>query len=309
MRGQKAKSSLMLLAAALIWGSAFVAQSVGMDYVGPFTFNCARSLIGGAFLIPCAFLLDRVVPERKRVREELSGLPSKERKEKRSRLLIGGVACGVIMAVASNLQQIGIQYTTVGKAGFLTAMYIVLVPILGLFLGRKCSSAVWVGVLSAVVGLYLLCMEGGLRLQKGDALVCLCALAFAVHIMAVDHFAPLADGVRMSCIQFLISGFLSGIFMLILEQPQWARLLSALGSVLYAGILSSGVAFTLQIIGQRGLNPTVASLIMSLESVVSVIAGAVMLHQMMGARELLGCVFMFLAIALAQLPKKEKMKE
>lgn len=302
MKNQKVKSSLLLFLTAFIWGVAFVAQSVGMDYVQPFTFNCARSLIGGVFLIPCAFLLDRISPERRKAREELAALSPQERKKSRNQLLTGGIACGIVMTVASNLQQFGIAQTTVGKAGFITAMYIVLVPILGLFLKKRCNGAVWVGVLFAVAGLYFLCMTEGFAVQMGDALVFACALAFAVHIMVVDHFTVLADGVRMSCIQFLTCGILSGICMLVFEQPQIGNILAAWQPILYAGIMSCGVAYTLQIIGQRGLNPTVASLIMSLESVVSVLAGAVMLQQMMGKREILGCVLMFVAIVLAQLP-------
>ncbi len=302
MSNQKVKSSLLLFLTAFIWGVAFVAQSVGMDYVQPFTFNCVRSLIGGIFLIPCALLLDRISPERRRAREELAALNFGERKKRRNQLLAGGLICGVIMTVASNLQQFGIVHTTVGKAGFITAMYIVLVPIFGLFLKKRCGATVWIGVLFAVAGLYFLCMTGGFVIQLGDALVFLCALAFAVHIMVVDHFTVLVDGVRMSCIQFLTCGVLSGICMLLSEQPRIDNILAAWQPILYAGILSCGVAYTLQIIGQRGLNPTVASLIMSLESVVSVLAGAVVLGQMMSGREILGCVLMFIAIVLAQLP-------
>lgn len=302
MKNQKVRSSLLLFLTAFIWGVAFVAQSVGMDYVQPFTFNCTRSLIGGIFLIPCAFLLDRINPERRRAREALAGLDREERKKRRNQLLAGGITCGIIMTVASNLQQFGIAQTTVGKAGFITAMYIVLVPIFGLFLKKRCGATVWIGVLFAVAGLYFLCMTEGFAIQTGDALVFLCALAFAVHIMVVDHFTVLVDGVRMSCIQFLTCGILSGVCMLLFEQPQIGNILAAWQPILYAGILSCGVGYTLQIIGQRGMNPTVASLIMSLESVVSVLAGAVLLHQMMNGREILGCVLMFAAIVLAQLP-------
>lgn len=306
MVNQKVKSSLLLFLTAFIWGVAFVAQSVGMDYVQPFTFNCSRSLIGGLFLIPCALLLDRISPERRKLREELKALSLQERKQRRNQLLAGGITCGVIMTVASNLQQFGIAQTTVGKAGFITAMYIVLVPIFGLFLKKKCSGTVWIGVLFAVAGLYFLCMTDGFSIQMGDALVFLCALAFAIHIMVIDHFTVLVDGVRMSCIQFLTCGILSGICMLLSEEPQIGNILAAWQPILYAGIMSCGVGYTLQIIGQRGMNPTVASLIMSLESVVSVLAGAVLLGQMMTGREILGCVLMFVAIVLAQLPGKKR---
>lgn len=306
MKRQQIRSSLLLFLTAFIWGVAFVAQSVGMDFVGPFTFNSVRSLIGGIFLIPCILLLDRVNPERKNARAELQKMSREERKAGRRQLLTAGILCGIIMTVASNLQQFGISYTTVGKAGFITAMYIILVPIFGIFLKKKCPMTVWIGVVLAVAGLYFLCMTEGFSVQMGDLLVFFCAIAFSFHILVVDHYTVLVDGVRLSCIQFLTSGILSGICMLLFEHPQMSSILAAWQPILYAGILSCGVAYTLQIIGQRGLNPTVASLIMSLESVVSVLAGAVLLNQIMSGREILGCVLMFVAIILAQLPAPQK---
>lgn len=288
------KSPLLLFLAAVIWGVAFVAQSVGMEYVGPFTFNAIRSVIGGIVLIPCIFFLD----SRKEKREPEDSWSNKT-------LLTGGICCGVCLCIASNLQQIGISYTTVGKAGFITAMYIVMVPVLGIFLKKRIGMKVWVSVALAVAGLYLLCMTEKLTLGKGDAYVLLCALFFSFHILTIDHFSSRVDGVKMSCIQFLVSGILSGILMFALEKPELGAILSAWMPILYAGVMSCGVAYTLQIVGQKDMDPTVASLILSLESVVSVLAGWALLHQSLSARELLGCGVMFAAIILAQLPDRK----
>lgn len=316
------RQSLLLLLTATIWGVAFVAQSVGMEYIGPFTFNAVRNIIGAVVLIPCIALLKRI--EKSGVSEEKEGFAEEVRdvealgaQSKKSvlengqwnkTLLVGGVSCGVMLFIASNLQQIGIQYTTVGKAGFITAMYIVLVPILGIFLRKKVGARVWGAVLIAVIGLYMLCMtDTGFSLQRGDFYVLICAFAFAGHILVVDHFASMVDGVKMSCIQFLVCGVLSGICMLLFEAPDPSMILQAWLPVLYAGVLSSGVAYTLQIVGQRGMNPTVASLIMSLESVISVIAGWIILGQVLTQREILGCVLMFGATILVQLPERKGM--
>lgn len=298
------KSSLMLLAAALIWGVAFVAQSVGTEYVGPFTFNAIRSLIGGVVLIPCIFLLNR-----KNGKNGGASAPQEHKSagetEKNPRdLILGGVCCGVCLCVASNLQQIGISYTTVGKAGFITAMYIILVPLLGIFLKKKVGVKIWVSVALAVAGLYLLCMTEGFSIGRGDAYVLVCALFFAFHILTIDYFSPKADGVKMSCIQFFVSGLISAVLMFLFETPEFSAILTAWLPILYAGVMSCGVAYTLQIIGQRDMDPTVASLILSLESVISVLAGWVILHQSLSLKELLGCVIMFGAIILAQLPGK-----
>lgn len=295
MKNLQVRNSLILLLTALIWGVAFVAQSVGMDYVGPFTFNCARFLIGGIVLLPCMALLKKSNPSAKKPEN-----PAKAQKD----LILGGICCGIALCTASSLQQIGIMYTTVGKAGFITAFYIIIVPIIGIFFGKKCGISVWIGVLLALAGLYFLCINEELAIGKGDVLVFFCALMFAVHIMVIDHFSPLADGVAMSCIQFFVSGLISAVLMLLFEKPQISQLLAAWQPVLYAGVLSCGVAYTLQIIGQKGMNPTVASLILSLESVISVLAGLVILHQGLSSREAVGCMLMFAAILLAQLPQK-----
>ena len=292
MKKTSIKNPLLLLLTATIWGTAFVAQSVGMDYVGPFTFSAVRSLIGGLVLIPVIWLVGRL--------EE-----GQDKREKtpadRKNLILGGIACGVVLFIASNLQQFGIQYTTVGKAGFITAFYIVLVPVMGIFIRRRCPALVWVGVALALAGLWLLCMGGDtMTVGTGDMLVFFGAVMFAVHILVIDHFSPLADGVKLSCIQFFVCGILSGVCMFLFEQPDAAAILAAKGSILYAGVISCGVAYTLQIVGQKGMNPTAASLILSLESVISGLAGWVLLHQKLSVRELLGCVLVFAAVILVQ---------
>lgn len=287
------RQSLLLLLTATIWGVAFVAQSVGMEYVEPFTFNAVRSLIGGIVLLPCIALFHRFGEKNSQI--------DRKHPDKKT-LFVGGISCGVLLFVASNLQQFGIKYTTVGKAGFITAMYIVIVPILGIFLKKKAGWKIWGAVILAVLGLYMLCMTEEISLQKGDVLVLLCALGFSFHILLVDYFSPKVDGVKLSCIQFFTCGILSGICMLLFENPQLKLILEAWLPILYAGALSCGVAYTLQVIGQRGLNPTVASLLMSMESVISVIAGWLILKQTMSGRELTGCLFMFAAIILAQVP-------
>ena len=291
------KNSLLLLLTATIWGVAFVAQSVGMDYVGGFTFNMARSLIGSAVLLPVIWFMGRNSSKKA---EETQGSGS------RKDLLWGGLACGILMCLASNFQQFGIKYTTVGKAGFITACYIVLVPILGLFLKKKCSPFIWLAVAMSVAGLYLLCITDGFSIGKGDILVLICAVLFSFHILVIDYYSPKVDGVKLSCIQFLVCGILSGIPALIFEKPEMCAVLTAWQPILYAGVMSCGVAYTLQIIGQKNMNPTVASLILSLESCISVLAGWVILGQQLSAREITGCVIMFAAIILAQLPQKEK---
>lgn len=320
MKKTEWKSPALLFLTAVVWGVAFVAQSVGMDYVGPFTFNCIRCLIGAVVLVPCIWFLDgwkqrqggalcgresAGAPDGASCGRESTEAPSGASYGSHA-LLAGGVCCGLALFVASNLQQIGIQYTTVGKTGFITALYIVMVPVFGIFLKKRAGIRVWVSVALAVAGLYLLCITDRLALGKGDILVLLCAVVFAVHILVVDHFSAKADGVRMSCIQFLVCGLLSGVCMLITEHPEMRLILQAWQPILYAGVFSCGVGYTLQIVGQKGTDPTVASLILSLESVVSVLAGWLLLGQRLSVRELGGCALMFAAILLAQLPERRQ---
>ena len=287
------KNNILLVLTALIWGCAFVAQSVGMDYVGPFTFNMARFLIGAIVLLPVIWFMDR---QRKTGAEKGAGQKT---------LIIGGICCGIALAVASTLQQWGILFTTVGKAGFITAMYIVIVPLLGIFIGKKVRPLIIGCVAIAVVGFYFLCMTESRRLGLGDFLVLLCAIAFSIHILVIDHFSPKVDGVKMSAIQFLTAAIISAVPTLLWEQPVFTEILQAWQPVLYAGVMSCGVAYTLQIIAQKNADPTVASLLLSLESVFSVLAGWVLLGQELSLKELFGCVLIFCAIILAQLPEKK----
>ena len=297
MRKKELKGTAMLLLTAFIWGIAFVAQCDGMNYVGPFTFNCIRMVIGGLVLIPCIFILERMKGSRTEKKVERTN---------KKYMFIGGILCGIALGADAALQQIGIQYTTVGKAGFITAMYIIIVPVLGIFFRRKAGVRVWISVIIAVAGLYLLCMSGSLKLGRGDLLVLLCALVFSVHILLIDYFSPKTDGVKMSCIQFLTAGLISAVPMLLFEKPAVSDITAAWLPILYAGVLSCGVAYTLQVIAQKDADPTVASLVLSLESVFSVLAGWVILGQVLSGREILGCVLMFAAIILAQLPSVSK---
>lgn len=299
MNKQTIKSSLILLLTASIWGVAFVAQSVGMDYVGPFTMNCVRSLLGGLVLIPVILIFRR--------KPRNADLTAASPDNNRTRYTLpGGICCGICLCLASNFQQLGLRYTTVGKAGFITAFYIVIVPVLGLFIKRKCSRYIWLSVFLALLGLYLLCMSGDFELNFGDLLLLICAFLFAVHILIIDRFASLTDNIAMSCIQFFVSGLLSGIPMLLFEEPTFAGIYAARLPILYSGVFSCGVAYTLQIVGQKNLNPAVASLILSLEASISVMAGFILLHEKLTIRELAGCAVMFAAIIIAQLLQSKK---
>ena len=295
VKTHKLRNTFFLFLTAMIWGAAFVAQSVSMDYIGPFTFICLRSVIGGLFLIPVIIVLDGI---RRKSQNESANVVSSENtlhniemdieKEEKQRLswknkqlIEGGIVCGILLFFANCFQQTGIQYTTVGKAGFITTFYIIII---------------------ALAGLYFLCITQKLTIQRGDALILCCSVLYAGQILAIDHYNPFVDGVKMSCIQFLTGGVLGAVFMFLFENPSVAMILSAAGPILYTGIMSTGVGYTLQIVGQKGLNPTVAALILSLESVFSALSGYVFLHQVLTTRELIGCVLMFIAIVLAQLP-------
>ena len=284
-----AKNAILLFLAALIWGTAFVAQSVGLDYVGPFTFNACRYVIGSAVLFPLILLGKRRTGGKLISRDDLRA----------------GAACGFFLAVASNLQQAGIMTTDVGKAGFLTAMYIVIVPVLHFFLTRRSSLRLWISAAIAAAGLYFLSISGSWSLETGDILLILCAFMFSLHILCIDHFSGTSDGVTVSCLQFLTAAVLSWAGALLTETVLWDTIRQAGPAILYAGVFSCGVAYTLQIIGQKGADPGPASLILSLESVVSVAAGFLFLGQALTVRELLGCALMFLAIVLVQLPEKK----
>lgn len=311
VKTHKLRNTFFLFLTAMIWGAAFVSQSVSMDYIGPFTFICLRSVIGGLFLIPVIIVLDGI---RKKSQNESADVVNSENilhieteekqrlSWKNKQLIEGGIVCGIFLFFANCFQQTGIQYTTVGKAGFITTFYIIIVPLIGLFFKKYCGILTWISVVIALAGLYFLCITQKLTIQRGDALILCCSVLYAGQILAIDHYNPFVDGVKMSCIQFLTGGILGAVFMLLFENPSIAMILSAAGPILYTGIMSTGVGYTLQIVGQKGLNPTVAALILSLESVFSALSGYVFLHQVLTTRELIGCVLMFIAIVLAQLP-------
>lgn len=287
----------MLALAAFIWGTAFVAQSMGMDHLGPCTFNAVRSFIGCLVLLPAAALLVR----RDRKRQSAG-------RDSLAPLFLGGAVCGVLLGAASLLQQTALQTVSSGKAGFLTALYIVLVPVLGCFLGRRPDGRAWAAVGLALVGTWLLSVQSGsFSIAAGDLLLMGCALLFSVHILVVDHFSPHVNGVALSCIQFLVAGLLSTGAAFLWETPRAGDILLSWGPLLYTGVLSSGVAYTLQILGQKTTPPAAASLLLSLESVFAALAGWAVLGDLLSLRELLGCGLVFLAVILSQLPgRKEK---
>lgn len=291
MSAKHSKNFILLFLTALIWGVAFVAQSVAMDYIGPYTFNAVRSLLGGIVLVPCVFLFGG---------KKKAAWVSRHTMDRPKDVITGGVLCGFMLFFSTTLQQVGIQYTTVAKAGFITALYIILVPILGIFLKKRVSFQIWISVAVALVGLYLLCMQGSFSLRQGDLLVLLSSLCFALHILVIDHFTDRVSGVTLSCIQFFVCALLSSVLMFLFEKPALSEILAAWLPIVYAGVFSSGIAYTLQIIGQKGTDPTIASLILSLESVVSVLAAWVLIGQTLTPREIAGCLLMFGAIILAQ---------
>lgn len=309
----------MLALAAFIWGTAFVAQSLGMEHIGPCAFNAARSFVGCIVLLPviAAGRKLRAAGRGQGGEVPLQGFGDERPDYVRSApkvLWSGGAACGILLAGASLLQQASLQYTTAGKAGFLTSLYIVIVPVLGIFLGRKAGGKVWAAVALALVGAYLLSVSGGdegFAMGMGEILVLLCSVIFSLHIMVIDRVAPKVDGVQLSCIQFLVAGIVSAIAALCLERDSFTMggLLASWGPLLYVGVLSSGVAYTLQIVGQKGLNPAVASLIMSLESVFAAISGWLVLNQPLSPREMAGCALVFGGVILAQLPGRKRAGE
>lgn len=302
---------------SFIWGSAFVAQSSGMDYVGPYTYNMARNVLAFLFLIPVIY----VIGKKKGVTDNAgsgTGIDEAAFGEANWKsillpdrtTLVGGIYCGLVMAVASSLQQIGITMTTAGKAGFITALYIILVPLMGVFIGKKIPRIIWFCVVLAMAGFYLLCVKEGFSISKGDILVLFCSVGFSVHIMTIDHFTSKGvDGVKMACIQFAVAAIVMTPLMFALENPSVSGLLSAWMTIAYAGILSSGVGFTLQIVAQKDTDPTTATLIMSLESVFAAVSGCLFLNEVLLPKEILGCILVFVAVILAQVPLPVKSKE
>ena len=298
------KGPALLLLTAFIWGTAFVAQRKGMDFIGPFTFNGIRSFIGAAVLIPVIIFI------RNKARASDPESPDALTTAQSKRALVkGGLACGAMMFIASTLQQSGMVYTTSGKAGFITAMYIVIVPILGLFLGKRVRPLIVFCVTLAVAGLYLLTIKEGFSVNKGDLLILACAFFFSVHILVIDHFSPRTNSVALSAIQLLVTGIVSVPCMALFEDINWSAVIDCAVPILYAGVMSCGIAYTLQIVAQKYTEPTVASLLLSLESVFAALAGAVLLGEVLSAREMAGCIIMFIAIILAQLPQRNKTEQ
>lgn len=293
---KKLRGSISLLSATVIWGFAFIAQSVGMDLIDPFTFQMIRCILAVLFLIPCSYVLDL----------GKSSFRESSAKWTDPQLWKVGLICGCALFVAASLQQVGLQYTDAGKAGFITAMYIVLVPILGLFLKRKPPKAAFFSVILAVIGLYLLSCMGVTEVNKGDLLVLGCAMGFAVQITIVDQMAGDVDGFRLNCVQSLVVACLSAPFVIFTETVDMGNILNCAGPLLFAGVLSMGLAYSLQIVGQKDLEPTTASLIMSLESVFAVIGGWWLLGERMTPWETTGCILVFLAVVISQLPERRK---
>lgn len=300
---KRIRAHLFLLTTAFIWGSAFVAQRVAMDSIGPFTFTGLRMFIGGFVLIPIIIFLGNKDKDTARIETEkrtngFIGDPT----------FIGGFFCGVALFLASTFQQVGLVYTTAGKAGFITALYIIIVPILGLFMKKKASKLIWLCVILALVGVYLLCVKGDFTMNRGDLIMFLSALSYAVHILTIDHFSPKGDPVKMSSIQFFVCGTLC-LPMLVAEAPAVPDLLAAWFPLFYTGVISCGVAYTLQVVAQRDTTPTITAIILSFESVFAVLSELVILKVFLAPKEIIGCVLMFIAIIMAQMPEKPKNKK
>ena len=293
MSKKSLRGSLLLLLGAVIWGAAFVAQRVGMDHMGPFTFNGVRMLLAWLVMIPVTLLFER---KNKKSPDYKAPDPKEQR--------LSGVICGALLFIASSLQQMGLVSTSAGKAGFITALYVVLVPVAAWFLFRKNpGKVIWLGVLIAVGALWLLCMpaDGGFVLQSGDLLVLGCAVCFTFQILCVDHYAARVSGVKLARDEFLVTGGLSMLIAVATEPISWEGVREALIPILYAGIMSGAVGYTLQVLGQRETDPTVASLLMCMEAVFAVLTGVLLIGEKMTVRETVGCVLMFCAVILAQL--------
>ncbi len=305
MKPQKLKGNFMLFLAALVWGISFIAQSKGVEQISPVAFNGIRMMLGALVLIPVIVIVDK---SKKRKGLSVIGFDKNT--------IVGGIICGLFLFTATTLQTAGMIYTSPGKAGFLTALYMVIVPIFGLFCGKKTRPAVWLSVAIAVVGLYLMCIDSSFKINSGDFLIFICAFVFAGHILSIDKISPRVDGVKLSFMQFFVCGAISLIYMFIFEEPKLEPILNCKMSIAYAGIMSCGVAYTLQIVGQKYTDPTSASILMSLESVFSTLTTVVLVAcgwQITGGalsfREILGCAFMFVAIILVEFPDKVETRQ
>lgn len=294
---KRLRGNILLFIAAFIWGTAFVGQRAGVQVLHGCTFNGIRSFIGCLSLLPLVFFMD--------YRAKKTG---SYKKENIPLLIIGGIVCGVLLFVASTAQTVAMVDADEGKAGFMTTLYLVIVPFLGLFAGKRVRPIILLSVVFAVAGLYFLCVEKGtgFLFDKSERLLLLCALVFALHILAADYFSPKVNGVKLSCLQFLTVGIISLVYIVFVDKPSMESILECAVPLLYLGIMSSGVAYTLQIVAQKDTEPTVASIIMSMESLFALLAGAAFSGVMPGPRSLVGCGFMMVAIILVQLPQKEK---
>lgn len=291
------KGEILLFITAIIWGTSFVSQKLGMNYVEPFTFGASRFLLGALVLIPVILIFD------KKNNKDRDNKVNYQRKD----LIKGGALCGSALFLGASFQQVGIVYTTAGKAGFITALYIILVPLFGLlFLKRKITKMVWIGVGLSTVGLYLLCIKEGFTIEIGDAVVMAGTIFWALQILFVDAFNDKTDGLKLSCAQFITAGTLSAIAALIFENPSVEIIIDCGGPILYTAIMVVGVAYTFQIIGQKTTDPNVAAIIMSMESLFAVISGALFLKETMNMQEILGCIFMFAAVILTQINPTKK---
>ena len=284
---------IMLTIATLIWGTSLVAQRLATSNIGAFTFNAVRFLIGALALLPFILITDY---HKSKLQTSYNRFKTKDILQ-----IKGGLICGCILFATASLQQTGIIYTTVGKAGFITALYIVIVPVLGLFLGRHIHLQIWGCIFLATFGMYLLCVNEKFTIGFGDTLVLICAFSTAIHILTIDYFSSKVDCVKLSCLQFLVCGILSSAAAFIFEKPELQSLINASGPIIYTGILSCGIAYTLQALGQKYVSPVAASLILSFESVFSVLSGWIMLRETLSIREVLGCVLMFIAIIVSQI--------
>ena len=297
MRNFFSRSNLLLILASIIWGCAFVAQNVGMNYIGPWTFSTIRFLIAGFSLLAIIPILDK----------KRTHVIRPKTKEEKQKLLLGSVLCGLALSIGSIVQQIAMLTVPVAKAGFLTTLYVLFVPIITLLFGKKIPLKVWIGIAMALFGLYLLSMAGNLAIGIGEIFLILAAFLFAIHIIIIGHFSTRVDPVRLSCGQLLIGGFATVIPMIVIERPTIVSILAAYIPLLYTGIFSSCVAYTLQIFAQKEANPTIAGMLLSLESVFAALAGYLILNQVLNTRELIGCVLIFIAIVIAQLPDRRDM--
>ena len=301
MKNSKLKGNFILLLTSLIWGTSFIAQSKGVEEISPIAFTGIRTMLGSFVLIPVIMFLDG--------KKKKKGI-AVQRIDKTH--ILGGIICGLFLCIASTLQTWGMVYTSPGKSGFITALYMVIIPIIGLFTGKKPRPVILLSVVVAVCGLYLMCIDSELSINKGDVITLICAFFFAGHILAIDYFSPKVDGVKLSCLQFFVCGLINIIFMFAANQADGKAIISCIKPICYSGIMSCGIAYTLQIIGQKYTDPTSASILMSLESVFATLSTVVLIAlgwQITGGglnlKEIIGCILMFVAIILVQLPEKK----